>query len=209
MGDAQSRDSDLKLAIAGDRDATARLLIQHGDRLAQRITRRLELNPFADFCAEDVLQEAYVDAFVGIGKFDTAKGSSFTAWLEKIVDNRLITMLRQRQRQKRTAKGRRVHDDAWRSSVAGLECVLADYRGKTPSDNVDKEEVVTAIRTQTVELPDDQRQAIEIHCLEGRSIDSTAEILGKTEGAVRGLIHRAKLSLRVALGNSSRWFRRK
>jgi len=209
MGDPRSCNSELKSAIAGDRDAVARLLIRHGDRLAQRITRRLELNPFVDFCVEDVLQEAYVDAFVGIGNFDPTQGASFAAWLEKIVDNRLITMLRGRQRQKRLATGRRVYDDAWRSSVAGLGTVLEDYRGITPSDELDQKEIVECIRGQTVELPDDQRQAIELHCLDGHSLDSTAEILGKTEGAVRGLIHRAKQSLRVALGNSSRWFRRK
>jgi len=183
--------------------------MSHGDRLARRVSHRLELNPFADFSVEDVLQEAYVDAFVGIGGFDLSKGSCFAAWLDKVVDNRLITMLRGRQRQKRNAKGRRVGNNAWRSSAAELGEVLSDYRGKTPSDHLAKEEIIEAIRNHATELPSDQRDAIQTHYLEGRSINSTAEILGKTEGAVRGLIHRAKSSLRVVLGNSSRWFRRK
>ncbi|MEM8944982.1 MAG: RNA polymerase sigma factor [Planctomycetota bacterium] len=196
-------------AIAGDRDATARLLVAHGDRLANRLARRLELNPFADFSVEDALQEAYVDAFVGISSFDLSKGSSFSAWLDKVVDNRLVTMLRERQRQKRTPQGIRIGDNAWRSSAAELGEVLSDYRGCAPCEEFAQGEVVDAIRNHAAELPRDQRDAIELHCLDGRSIDSTAQILGKTEGAVRGLVRRAKQSLRVALGNSSRWFRRK
>lgn len=209
MTDSHAEASDLDKAINGDRDAAARLLMQHGDRLARRVTRRLELNPFADFSVEDVLQEAYVDTFVGFATFDPEKGTSFAAWLDRVVENRLVTMLRERQRKKRKPTGRRVANDLWRSSAAELGALLSDYRGQTPSDDYSRGEVVEAIRDQTAALPSDQREAIELHYLEGRSLNSTADVLGKTKDAVRGLIHRAKQSLRAALGNSSRWFRRK
>lgn len=47
-------------AVAGDQAATAQLLAMHRGRLAHRLRTRLELNPYADFSAEDVLQEVYV-----------------------------------------------------------------------------------------------------------------------------------------------------
>jgi RNA polymerase sigma-70 factor (ECF subfamily) len=54
-------------------------------------------------------------------------------------------------------------------------------------------------------LPDDQRDAIRIRYLEGKSIDETAAELGRTTAAVNGLVRRAKGALRSALECSSRW----
>ena len=209
MSNSLSEDTDLQAAVAGDRDALARLLMLHGDHLCRRISRRLELNPYADFSAEDVLQEAYVDAFLGIGSFDISRGSSFAAWIERVADNRMISMLRERRREKRGGNARRVVSDGWRSSAAELVAVLEDYRADSPSENVASDEIVTAIRTRTANLPEEQRHALQSHFLDQRSTESTAELLGKTDGAVRGLLHRAKQSIRVAMGNSSRWFLRK
>lgn len=209
MSDAYSAENDLQAVVAGDRQAFARLLVEHGDRLARRIDSRLQLNPFADFSADDVLQEAYIDAFRNIESFDLAKADAFAAWLTKIADNRLVSMLRERQRQKRGGNARRANVDVWRSSAAELVALLEDEGGCTPSENAARDEAAAAVHAQFEQLPEDQSHALRAYYLVGHSTESTAELMGKTNGAVRGLIHRAKQSMRVALGNSSRWFLKK
>ena len=56
-----------------------------------------------------------------------------------------------------------------------------------------------------LKLPDEQRLAICLHVLEGRSLEETAAIIGRTPGAVRALIYRAKQQLREGLGRASAW----
>ena len=147
--------------------------------------------------------------FKGFVISTSTQGTSFAAWLDRIADNRLVSMLRERQRQKRGGKARKVVGDAWRSSAIELVASLEDHRHDRPCEGMSRDEVVEAIREETSQLPSEQRRALESHYLNGRSLDATAEQLGKSAGAVRGLLHRAKQSMRLALGSSSRWFRKK
>jgi DNA-directed RNA polymerase specialized sigma24 family protein len=45
--------------------------------------------------------------------------------------------------------------------------------------------------------------------VEGKSLAETATAMRRSPAAVRGLVDRAKQSLRKALGRSSRWFAKK
>ncbi len=47
-------------------------------------------------------------------------------------------------------------------------------------------------------LPDMQRHAIVLTAIEGRSHEEAASVMGITDGAVRGLVHRARASIRTA-----------
>lgn len=65
-----------------------------------------------------------------------------------------------------------------------------------------------ALVAQIEGLPEDQQQAVRLSCLQGKSLNATANTLGRSPAAVRGLLYRAKQRLRDALGHSSRWFGR-
>ena len=95
-------------AVAGDREALARLLVAHSELLTRRLRARVQLNPVVDFSVEDVLQEVFLDVHRGIGTFRTDSGTAFAAWLQKVADNRLAAMLRHRNRVKRGGRRRRV-----------------------------------------------------------------------------------------------------
>jgi DNA-directed RNA polymerase specialized sigma24 family protein len=69
-----------------------------------------------------------------------------------------------------------------------------------------RKEAIEAVKQAIASLPEDQRFAVELHFLLGLSIAATCESMRRTEGAVRGLVGRAKKSMRVSLGRSSRWF---
>ena len=66
-----------------------------------------------------------------------------------------------------------------------------------------------AIQVGVASLPDDQREAIRLRYLQGLTTQAAADQMERTPEAVRGLVSRAKQSLRTVLGNSSRWFSRK
>ncbi|MCA9168015.1 MAG: sigma-70 family RNA polymerase sigma factor [Planctomycetales bacterium] len=196
---------DLAAAMRGDRDALARLLCEHGSRLAARIGRRLQMNPFVEFSADDVLQEVFIDAFRGFGSFDPQRGVSLACWLDKIADNRLAMMFRERGRQKRGGGVARTCQDPLLSSARALVAVLTDSADGTASQNLARNELVQAVQVGVAALPDDQRVAIQSRYLDERSLESTADAMGRTVPAVRGLLHRAKKSLHDVLRGTVTW----
>lgn len=64
---------------------------------------------------------------------------------------------------------------------------------------VEQEEAVAAARAALAQLTPLQQQAIALRFLEGLSIQETAEIMGKTEGAVKALQYRGTNSMRRIL----------
>ncbi len=207
MNNRDSLEHLIDQAVGGDRAATAQLLASYASRLMRRLTMRLELNPFADFCADDVLQEVFMDVFRGIGTFQPERGGAFSAWLDRVADNRLATFLRDRSRLKRggavwcvdlpDGSGVRLLDD------------LRDPDSATASDRLTTKEAKQAVMLCVASLPDGQRECVERYYLQQQELAEIAKSLGTTKEAVRSLLYRAKQSMRSMLGSSSRWFRKK
>ena len=63
---------------------------------------------------------------------------------------------------------------------------------------MERRAVVRQTLTGLAALPDRQREALLQIAIEGRSQDEVARELGVSEGAVRQLVHRARLTLRAA-----------
>jgi RNA polymerase sigma-70 factor (ECF subfamily) len=94
------------------------------------------------------------------------------------------------------------------SSLADLVDLLCDDTS-TASAKAAEKEAIQAVQVGIACLPDEQQQAVRLRYLQGQSLAETANSLGRSPAAVRGLLYRAKLRLRDALGRSSRWFSRK
>ena len=204
-------DRSVQAAINGDVIALERLLLARTDEIAHQVAHRMKSYPLPHISVEDVLQEIYIDVFKGIGTFDLAKGGSFSAWLRQVADNRLNSIWRAHQRQKRGGDRHCVlstdnHFGVDNSQAAGQ---IHETAAATASEQFARREITDAIRDRIAELPEEQRAAIERHYLDELSVSSTADAMKKPSGAVRGLLHRAKRSLRSAMGQSSRWFYRK
>lgn len=201
-------EEDMALAVLGDRDAAARLLILQSGRLARRIDGRLRLNPFAGFSSEDVLQEVYIDVFRSIQSFEGCQIAQFRAWLNRVTDTRLATMLRESGTKKRGGAFRRVDAGQIGSHQGCIDLVneLSDRDRNTASQLVSAAEIASAVHVSLATLPDEQRAAVKLRYIEQRSLESTASVMQKSNDAVRGLVYRAKQSLRDVLGRSTRWF---
>lgn len=194
-------------AVAGDHGALERVLLAHYRRLEDRIRSRLPASAAGLLDAEDVLQEALVEVFRGINKFQPGGNGAFAAWLNAVVEHRLQDNLRRLRRKKRGGDLRKAARRADDSSLVDLVTLLSDHGG-SPSQRAAQREAVRTVQIGLAGLPAEQRAAIVHRYVEQQSIESTAAAMRRTPGAVRGLLHRAKQSLRDALGRSTHWFGR-
>jgi RNA polymerase sigma factor (sigma-70 family) len=129
--------------------------------------------------AEDVLQEAFVNAFQNIQSYQGR--ASFGAWLKKIVVNKAISYLRKQQ-----LKLVELEDN--------LEPVLED----------DTEDIGLAMKVETIreaiqKLPNGFRVVFSLYLLEGYDHREISEILGITESTSKSQYNRAKKKLREIL----------
>jgi RNA polymerase sigma factor (sigma-70 family) len=128
--------------------------------------------------AEDVVQDALMKAYAALPSSDAE--IQLRPWLYTIVRNRALNVLRDN----------REH-----------EHLDENYDGvPQPPDVAARREELAALVGQVKALPEAQRKALVQRELEGRSHAEIANTLGATPGAVRGLIFRARTSLRDATG---------
>ncbi len=79
---------------------------------------------------------------------------------------------------------------------------LADWLAAeqtSPSERADRNERFERLAAALAELPESQRVAVELRYLHGLKVTDIASRLGKTEGAVSLLLHRAVTALRLEL----------
>ena len=134
--------------------------------------------------AEDVLQDAFLDAFQKIHDF--RQTSTFGAWLKQIVVNRALNQLRNRKVQ-------------WADIEEGYE-VCDEESYDENSINYDVQRVQNAIQ----QLPDGFRTVICLYLLEGYDHEEIAEVLGIAESTSRTQYIRAKKRLLEILGTMER-----
>ena len=200
----------LASAVEGDRLALGQLLLARYDEIAERAKLVLRERGENGVAVEDLVQHTYVQAIRGIGGLQHRDESGFHAWLLAIAEHVTQNELLRRQRLKRGGERRLVAIpvDGAASSLMNLVSLVTDPH-PSPGRPLAEEEAVRAIQVGIAALPDDQRAAVNLHHVNGKSIEDTAAELQRSPGAVRGLLQRARESLKTTLGNSSRWFDKK
>ena len=198
----------LARAVAGDRLALGRLLLPCYESLATHIARQLPPALQGVVEVDDLVQQTFAVAIRKISKFQQRADASLLSWLKKIADNQVRDTADAVQRLKRAGQRRRPVRPVVESgsSVMDLVDLLSDH-GDTPSRSMSREEAARAVRVGVATLAEEQQRAICLHYIDGRTVDSTAAAMRRSPGAVRGLLQRARHSLRATLGASSRWFR--
>jgi RNA polymerase sigma-70 factor (ECF subfamily) len=131
--------------------------------------------------AEDVAGEVFVRMMESIGSY-TYRGSPIAAWLYRIARNLVI------DHQRRGARLKPL-DFAEESSAAAED----------PLELAERQLTWEALRAVMGELTDEQRQVIVLKFVENLDNAEVAEIVGKSQGSVKSLQHRALRSLRRLL----------
>jgi RNA polymerase sigma-70 factor (ECF subfamily) len=175
----------LARAQQGDREAFWELAAPSVDaiyRLAHRLVR-------SDEDAEDVVQEAYLQALKAIGEF---RGHSrFTTWIHRIAVNQALMKLRKRRKDVFPL-------DAVDSGEIGYPLSLMDW-SESALDEVVRQEVVGTLESAIEELPIDLKTVVVLRDVNGLSNEEAAQALDLPIGAVKWRLHRARSLLRDRL----------
>src|SRR6202008_3751571 len=147
----------------------------------RRITRNRE-------DAEDAVQEAFLSAFLHIQTFDGR--SAFSTWLTRIGINSALMMLRKKRNSREVTPAR--HNEGESRSEA-------TDSAPNPEQEYAEQERLRLLRGAIAGLRPSIRRALEMHTLQGRSIEEMAAEIGISVCAAKGRLFHAKAALRRAL----------
>ncbi|MCS7469353.1 sigma-70 family RNA polymerase sigma factor [Stieleria sp. ICT_E10.1] len=149
--------------------------------------------------ASDMVQQAMMQAVQGFEGFRGSTEGELLAWLRQILAHHLCHLDRDLHRDKRDIRREQSMEQKLAASSMRLEGLLAGD-APTPSQNVAFGESVIQISRAIAQLPEAQADAVRLHYLEGMKLSEVAAELGKSTGAVAGLLHRGMKALRKQLG---------
>lgn len=159
-------------------------------RIAARIPRGLR----RILAAEDVLQDAWIDAFRNRKSFYADRPHAFERWISTLVDAKLADALRRAGRLKRGGGARRAAD-VFRSSYSGLFDRLLRHEN-TPSREMSAAESAALVQIALARLPADRRRAIELRYVQGLARGAIARELGRATADVGNLLYQGLCELR-------------
>jgi RNA polymerase sigma-70 factor (ECF subfamily) len=135
--------------------------------------------------AEDITHQVFLRAWQSIRTY-SHRGNPFGSWLYRIARNQVIDRYRSRK------------DDV---SLEMIDADTLSFQTKQPdvSTRIDMERVIAAVHR----LKPDYQDVIVLRFVEDLSISETAEIMHKTEGAIKLIQHRAIEELKKELNHES------
>ncbi len=195
----------LASARAGDREAMATLLQRHGAAARRAVNGRIPQRWRSVLSEDDLMQQTYADATMGLGQFEPRGEGSFPAWLSSLARCNLLDAIKMLETAKRGGDRRRVESPRSDESFVALYELLG-ATSRTPSRAAAATEARGVLGTALDQLPEASRQVIELYDLAGQPIESVAAELGRSEGAVYMLRARALQHLARAMGTASKFF---
>jgi RNA polymerase sigma-70 factor (ECF subfamily) len=135
--------------------------------------------------AEDVVQEAFVQAFLKLSSFHGH--SAFYTWLYRIAFNVAIS---RRRRIKREVSLDASRENAGHEPTDPVE---------SPGEQVLREERASLVHAALASLSEEHRAILVLREMEGFEYEQISDILDLPTGTVRSRLHRARLQLRDQL----------
>ena len=146
-----------------------------------------------DMAAEDCVQEAFLNAFRNIDRFE--ERSSPETWLHRITVNVALMRLRSDKRR----------------NEGSIEELLPDFDRQgcriepiwqmqdSVEEIVQRREIQELVMATVGELPESYRTGFILRDIEEMDTNDVAEFMGISEGAVRVRLHRARAALKKLL----------
>ena len=168
-------------ALAGDSSSFGQLVGRYQDRLFNTMVHCIGSREEA----EDVVQDAFVQAYVKLASF---KGkSSFYTWLYRIAFNMMISRGRRRRPEMSVEQSR----ETTGTEPEGFE--------EAPNENIEREERVAQVQAALSELGEEYRTVLVLREMEGCCYETISELLDLPIGTVRSRLHRGRSQLRELL----------
>jgi RNA polymerase sigma-70 factor (ECF subfamily) len=138
--------------------------------------------------AEDLTAEVFAAAVASIDRFRGE--ASVITWLISIARRKLVDAARRAGRRPELLE-------------ADMPVLIADmapgtgWQGATesPEAALERRETAAHVRRLVQELPEAQREALLLRCVDQLSLVEVGRVLGRTENAVKGLLQRAKTAV--------------
>ena len=137
--------------------------------------------------AEDVMQQAYVNAYTHLRQFDGR--STFSTWLTRIAVHEALARARRR--------GRYLTMDL--EDPSAIEFPQTHDATPDPERLAIARELGTLLESAIDRLPDGAREVFVLYDIEGYKHEEIAELLGIAVGTSKSQLHRARMTLREVL----------
>jgi RNA polymerase sigma-70 factor, ECF subfamily len=182
---------DPRAATGGDPDQ-ADVLAAQRDRSAFDVLYRRYLDRVYGYAfyqlrdhhdAEDATERTFLAALRALPEF-RAEGATFRAWLFRIAHNTIVNARRSRSRRRTEPLPDGLERIAPNADPAGLVLEADETR-----------RVLRAV----AELPEDRRQVVLLRFVDGLSSREIGQVMDRSEGAARVLLHRALRDLAARL----------
>jgi RNA polymerase sigma-70 factor, ECF subfamily len=176
-------DEELVCRVTAGEPALFEVLMRRYNQRLFRVARAI-LRDEAE--AEDVMQQAYLNAFTHLRQF--AERAKFSTWLTRIVIHEALG---------RRRRSRPANQTATDSEVEAMS--RAESAGPSPERQAYASELKRLVEESVDALPDSYRAVFMLREIEGLSTTETAEGLELGEEAVKTRLHRAKAIVRREL----------
>jgi RNA polymerase sigma-70 factor, ECF subfamily len=173
----QLTDAEVAARVVGGDTALFEILIR---RYNQRVYRAVRAVLKTDDEVEDVMQQAYLNAFAHLGQF--AERAQFSTWLIRIAVNEALARVRKRGRAE------------WEIEEMELESTAPD-----PEQQAQASQLREVMETELAALPATYRTVLVLRDVEGLSTSETAEALNVSEDVVKTRLHRARAKVREGI----------
>ena len=147
-------------------------------RTVRRITRNHE-------DAEDAVHDAFLRAFLRIQTFDGR--SAFSTWLTRIGINSALMLLRKKRNSREVTPAKHNESESQREAADPAP---------DPEQQYAEQEPLRLVRDAIAGLRPSIRRALEMHALQGRSIEEMASEIGISVSAAKGRLFHARAALR-------------
>ena len=173
----------------GDKRAFDLLVMRYQNRLSSIVNKYCK----SSVETEDVVQEAFIKAYKGIGSFRGE--SAFYTWLCRIAINVANSHLASSARRARNAHFGSVEELGGRDDVEIKEEVT------TADGNFFGDELIDVIQSALLSMPEELRQAVILREIEGLSYEDISSMMMCPIGTVRSRIFRAREVLNSRIKN--------
>jgi RNA polymerase sigma-70 factor (ECF subfamily) len=182
--DGMAPDPDLRDVAAAQRDRPAFAVLYR--RYVDRVYGYAFYQLGDHHDAEDATERTFMAALRALPGFED-RGSTFRAWLFRIAHNTVANAHRSRSRRRADPLPVGFDRPAPDADPAGLIALADELRD---------------VRRAIAGMPDDRRQVILLRFVDGLTTAEVAEVLERSPGAVRVLLHRALRDLAARLART-------
>lgn len=182
-GSREQSDAETIQRVLGGDTTMFELLMRRYNERVYRAARSIVRDEHE---AEDVMQQAYVNAFTHLRQFNGS--AQFATWLTRIVINEALARVRRRGRYQP------LDDD-----LCNVEPFMASNQAPSPERQAFAGELRALLEWAIDRMPDRMREVFVLREVEGLSTSEVAECLDLSEDVVKTRLSRGRATLRRLL----------